>query len=172
MDDRKQALERMARSFDAFLALLDGVDDEGWSARPAGEEWSLADTVEHVVVANRGFGAAVRRAVGAPLRPDARRLADADLPKVFEGPGPAPDLAAPTGRFASRDEALAAFAASRAAIESGAADAAVDLRTVGAPHPILGPLDGVQWILFAGAHADNHVPQLRRLRARLGLPAL
>jgi hypothetical protein len=172
MDDRKAALDRMQQSFDAFVAPLDGVGETAWSARPPGEDWSFADTVEHVVVANRNVGALLQRIADAPFPSDAPRVADADLPKVFGGPPPVPDLAAPTGRFASRDEALAAFAAARDAIATGAADAAVDLRSVGAPHPLLGPLDGVQWILFAAAHADNHVPQLQRLRARLGLPAV
>jgi hypothetical protein len=47
------------------------------------------------------------------------------------------------------------------------------MRDFGLPHPVFGMFDGVQWVLFASAHADNHVPQLRRLgEAREpGLPA-
>jgi hypothetical protein len=29
---------------------------------------------------------------------------------------------------------------------------------------VIGVFDGVQWVLFVGAHTDNHIPQLRRLR--------
>jgi hypothetical protein len=40
-----------------------------------------------------------------------------------------------------------------------------DLRAHGLPHPVFGVFDGVQWILFAAAHTDSHLPQLRALQA-------
>jgi hypothetical protein len=43
---------------------------------------------------------------------------------------------------------------------------AQDPRDFGLAHPVFGVFDGVQWILFLAAHADNHTPQLRALRAR------
>lgn len=42
---------------------------------------------------------------------------------------------------------------------------AADLRAYGLLHPVFSVFDGVQWILFAAAHTDNHLPQLRGLRA-------
>jgi hypothetical protein len=35
-----------------------------------------------------------------------------------------------------------------------------DLRAIGTPHPVFGLLDGVQWLLFAGAHTERHRAQL------------
>jgi hypothetical protein len=36
-----------------------------------------------------------------------------------------------------------------------------DLTTVSAPHPILGPLNGYEWVLFIGQHEARHLSQLR-----------
>lgn len=36
-----------------------------------------------------------------------------------------------------------------------------DLTTVNAPHPILGPLNGYEWVLFIGQHEERHLNQLR-----------
>lgn len=46
--------------------------------------------------------------------------------------------------------------------------ATFDLRAHGLPHPVFGDFDGIPWILFAAAHTDNHLPQLRELRAHHG----
>ena len=36
-----------------------------------------------------------------------------------------------------------------------------DLTTVSAPHPILGPLNGYEWVLLIGQHEERHLSQLR-----------
>jgi hypothetical protein len=36
-----------------------------------------------------------------------------------------------------------------------------DLTTLSAPHPIFGPINGYQWILFIGQHEARHLDQLR-----------
>jgi hypothetical protein len=60
--DAKDAITRFGRSTRSFLETLDGVSDPAWQVPPAGEAWSLAETVEHVVLANR-----LRAAPAAPF---------------------------------------------------------------------------------------------------------
>lgn len=36
-----------------------------------------------------------------------------------------------------------------------------DLTVISAPHPVLGPLNGYQWVLFIGQHEERHLSQLR-----------
>lgn len=40
-----------------------------------------------------------------------------------------------------------------------------DLTTVHAPHPLFGPLNGYEWLVFIGKHEQRHLAQLRRLIA-------
>lgn len=168
MHDAKTAVVRMKGALDEFLAALGGVSDAQWRIRPPGEEWSLAETVEHVTLATQGTLARLRKqllasplASGTPRFDDAR--IDADM---FRQDGPAPALAVPTGRFATRAEGVAALRTAADGIADWVAATPQDLRAFGLPHPVFGSFDGVQWILFVAAHADNHTPQLRALRAR------
>ena len=43
-----------------------------------------------------------------------------------------------------------------------------DLRALVVPHPALGELDGVQWLLFVAYHTDRHAAQLGELGAVSG----
>jgi hypothetical protein len=38
-----------------------------------------------------------------------------------------------------------------------------DLSQLSAPHPIFGPIDGYQWVLFVGQHEERHLHQLREV---------
>lgn len=169
MHDAKSALARMRRATDALLAELEGVPDAAFRLRPPGEEWSLAETVEHVALAAEGTLARLRKQLfTSPLAPAAARFDDAKIDaEMFRTDGPAPALAVPTGRFATRAEGVAALRSLCAAVADWVARLDRDPRAFGLPHPVFGSFDGVQWILFLAAHADNHAPQLRAIRARL-----
>jgi hypothetical protein len=166
MHTRKSALEAMQHSSRILLAEVGGVADAQWQLRPADQEWSIAETVEHVVLANRGILARLRGLLAAPLARDAVRFDDAAISnEMFRGPGP-PGFAEPTSRFATCAEGVGALRASCDAIAAWAeAVPEPDLRSHGLPHPVFGVFDGVQWILFSAAHMDNHLPQLRALRS-------
>jgi DinB family protein len=169
---RITALETVKRSTRSFLALFDGVSDRAWRLRPAGEEWSIAETVEHVVLSDRAILARLAELPSAPLAPNATRCDDAVISDaMFRAAGPAPALAPPKGRIATRAHGIAALCTACDGLVGWASAVNEDLRGFGLPHPIFGTLDGVQWLLFAAAHTDSHAVQLRSLRDIAGLPA-
>jgi hypothetical protein len=165
--DAADAIARFERSTRSFLDALDGVSEQAWRLRPTSEAWSLADTVEHVVLANRLVRARLPQLLAAPFPPGTPRFDDAAISAgMFDAAAPPPtDLAEPKGRFATRAEGIAALAEIHEELVAWASGTAADLRAYGLPHPVFGVFDGVQWILFAAAHTDNHLPQLRALRA-------
>ena len=167
MIDAADATARFERSTRSFLEVLDGVSERAWRLRPTGEAWSLADTVEHVVLANRLVCARLPQLLAAPLPPGTPRFDDAAISAgMFDTAAPPPiELAEPKGRFATRTEGIAALVQIHDELVAWASGTAADLRAHGLPHPVFGVFDGVQWILFAAAHTDNHLPQLRALRA-------
>ena len=160
----EQTVRRFLQSTASFLTLLDGLGTDRWLMRPAGEEWSAAETVEHVVLTNR---AALRRLQhvdeGLPMV-DATRFRDAEIVgQMFHGVPAPPGLAEPTGRFATRAEGVAALTMVRDGVTEALQTGGERLRAIGFTHPVFGIFDGVQWALFLAAHTDNHIPQLRRL---------
>lgn len=168
MHDAKSAVARVRRALGEFLSPLGSVSAAQWSLRPPGEEWSLAETVEHVALATQGTLALLeRRLLASPLPAEAARFDDARIDaEMFRLDGPAPALAVPTGRFATRADGVAALRAACDGLADWAASTAQDPRAFGLLHPVFGTFDGVQWILFAAAHIDNHTPQVRALLAR------
>jgi len=159
-----EAVERFLRSTQTLLAALGTVPNARWLLRPEGEEWSLAETVEHVVLTDEATLARFRgRLLGSPFPEDATRFPDERIgEEMFRGPAP-PGLAEPTGRFASKAEGVAALGAVRDAVADFARREGDRLRGCALPHPVFGPFDGVQWVLFLAAHTDNHRPQIERL---------
>ena len=168
MIDATDAVARFEGSTRSFVDALDGVSEQAWRLRPMGEPWSLADTVEHVVLANRLVCATLARLLAAPFPAGTPRFDDAAISAgMFDGVAPPPrDLAEPTGRFATHTEGSAALVETHDQLVGWARGTAADLRAHGLPHPVFGVFDGVQWILFAAAHTDNHLPQVRALRMR------
>lgn len=158
------AIAKLERSTRSFLDALDGVSERAWLLRPDGETWSLADTTEHVVLTDRSVRKRLEHLLAAPLPVGAPRFDDAAISAaMFDGPAP-PGLAEPKGRFATCADGVAALVAVRDELVAWARETAADLRAHALPHPVFGVFDGVQWILFAAAHTDNHLPQLRTLR--------
>ena len=41
-----------------------------------------------------------------------------------------------------------------------------DLMTISVPHPLLGPLNAYEWLLFLGKHEERHIGQLKRQLAK------
>jgi hypothetical protein len=166
--DAVEAVARFERSTRSFLEALEGASERAWRLRPDGETWSLAETVEHVVLTDRSVRARLQQLLAAPLPAGAPRFDDGAISAgMFETAGPVPPgLAEPKGRFATRAEGIAALAEVRDELVAWVRGTAADLRAYGLPHPVFGVFDGVQWILFAAAHTDNHLPQVRALQAR------
>jgi hypothetical protein len=91
MIDAIDAVAQFESSTGSFLVAVDGVSETVWRHRPAGEEWSLAETVEHVVLTDRLIRATLERVLTAPLSVDAPRFDDAAIcAGMFDDAGPAP----------------------------------------------------------------------------------
>jgi hypothetical protein len=150
------------------LASVAGISPSRWSFKPNQERWSIAEILEHLVLVEEVFLDHVvpnfERLPPAPtgdwLERDARVLA--------LGPDPstnwqAPALIQPTVRW-TPDESLRRFVASIGRTGSFLTDT-MDLRQHAAPHPVLGPLDGYQWVLLMATHAERHAKQIATLKA-------
>jgi len=162
-----EALERFVRSTGSFLALIEGVSAGDWDRRPSGEAWSIGETVEHVVLTNQATLTRFHEQLEtSPIEPNVSPFPDGRITEqMFRAAGPAPPgLAEPTGRFATASQGIAALTAACDGIAGYVRATAPRLRDFALPHPVFGMFDGVQWVLFVGAHTDNHIPQLLRLR--------
>ena len=169
-----EASAELAASRDAFLAAIRGADAAQWHFRPAPDAWSLGEVAEHVTLISRDIGAMVRGpllatpAVDDPpgeMEARIRRYLPDRTRKVA-----APERYLPVGTWTTRDEVEEVYRTTREALLAWLRDTDAPLRANRLPHYRLGPLDGLEWLVFLAAHDRRHVAQIAELRAAPGYP--
>lgn len=164
-----QALGHCVEAFDRFVATAESTRGEDWTLREGHHPWSLGDTVEHVTISISNIARRLETISSRPLNGEKPGVVDFEIPYLFYRGDEPPNVATPTGAYhADRGAALAGFCKAADAFEQLVQATQLDLRLYGAPHPWFGVLDGVQWILFAGAHAERHRAQVIGQLSRAG----
>ena len=173
--------EELLRHLDAHrVALRAAVDDVPPSlreTRPSPDRWSVAETLEHLA-----------RVEGQLTRLLTLRLSEAQAAGTLQ---PDPETTPVAGmldhalildrrrritageRVLPRGEmdaatALVTLEETRAALrELIVANDGRSLGVISHPHPVFGPIDGYQWVLFIGSHEARHADQIREARHQL-----
>jgi DinB superfamily len=156
----------------SLLQSVEGLSDEQQTFRPAPERWSVAEIVEHLSMVEGG----VVRVVGSLLkkgeagghpRGDAAPFAPVSIADAVEQTRDvkleAPETARPAG--APFSDSLDRLRDSRAALLSFRPRVKrLDGTLLRFPHPIWGPINLYQWLLFVGAHEQRHLAQIEALK--------
>jgi len=177
MIGRDEVVSLLRESAGRFTAAFRGVSAEQVHFKPAPERWSIAETVEHVTVAETGSGKLIRGRLVREAPPPELLALTAEGEARVEGRlgqrGPAvraPDIVLPTGRWSTPDEMIAVFEESRQTTIDFVATTELDLTQFAAPHPALGPLNGHQWAYFLVRHCLRHIDQIDDVKAAPGYP--
>jgi uncharacterized damage-inducible protein DinB len=143
--------------------------------RPDADHWSAAEVLEHLHRVECGIARllthSVDRARAAGLEPEDELgsvLATLDTLRITDRRRriSAPEPVVPRGELTAA-QAMAALAESRQVLISALQSAdGLALGRVTRAHPLLGPLNLYQWVLFVGQHEARHAGQLQDL-ARL-----
>jgi DinB superfamily len=155
-----------------LVATVSLVPEELRDQRLVAEEWSVAETLEHLERVESGISRLLARTIeraraeGLAAETEAGSLLGTldgfDLLRRDRRMA-SPDLVSPQGKYTAA-QALAALGDSRrsliAALLSGDGLA---LGQVSRPHILLGPLNLYQWALFVGQHEARHAIQIDEL---------
>ena len=157
----------LSATADEFHAALAGLQADQWNFRLAPDTWTILETAEHVALVEDSIARLLtEKLAGKPLSEDERRgLKSRDVvvtTALFDRTTrmAAPERIKPTGRYADPAEAAAVFEGTRGRLLEWLEETTLDLRAHGSPHPMLGVLDGKQWLLFAAAHVERHTRQI------------
>lgn len=158
---QKDALSHCAEALARFAQTAAAAPLDAWTLRETPDGWSIGDIVEHVTIATRNIAARLDQMAARPLNGQTSSVADVEIPYLFYRGEEPPSVATPTGAFhADRTAALTGFDYAARAVLVAVEASTLDLRGYGVKHPVFGVLDGVQWILFAGAHTERHRAQM------------
>lgn len=167
---RERVLQELRATGDGFLKAVEETGETEWLFKPAPERWSVAETAEHTTVVLSSVARMITtKLLEQPLPPreSSPRITDDQIIRLLFDRSrrrEAPATTLPSGRYTSRAETLTAFSTARDHLMEWVSVTEVDLREFGSPHPALGKLDGVQWLLFLAAHTERHTRQILETR--------
>ena len=141
------------------------------NAAPAPGQWSPAEIIEHVSIANRRIAKLLSKKIAeaksAGIGADASTepvLPTIDIPRMLDRARrfTAPEIVLPKGLRA--DIAWAELERSTIAVREAIAQGdGLALSEIRYPHPLLGPLSLYAWIALVGAHEGRHAQQIREV---------
>ena len=171
-EQKAEAARYLQETRDALVDSVVGLTAQQWEFKPSPDCWSISEIVEHVVLIEGRVHAIIGRMGEAPEPPPDWDQAKVDTLVLRSVPNrstkiQAPAAVCPTQSW-SRTEALERFFKSREqTIQLLSAPA---LRGHVLSHPILGPWDGYQWLVAAGAHGIRHTGQILEVKGSPNFP--
>ncbi len=176
------ALAYLARALEGVLDATAGLSETQWNFKPALDNWSIAEILEHIVMVQEVVLGPVRAQLAtAPAAPgqDAKAV-DAiifnqfpDRTAKFKGPEPVQ----PTGRWPVavalerlRDNSarLTEYLETTPGLRQHAVDS-LPLKAVS--KGVYEKMDGYQWVLAVAAHTERHTRQMLEVKAAPAFPA-
>ncbi|HET7551831.1 MAG TPA: DinB family protein [Gemmatimonadaceae bacterium] len=161
---------------DALQRTLAEIPPELRERRPSPESWSVAEVLQHLALTEgritevvAGCMDRVRESGFAPEHETTPVGASFDIDRVLDRSRPvvASDAVLPVEPLGS-NAAWERLERCRAKLRELVISAdGLPLAKVTVPNRVLGPLDGYQWTLFAGAHEARHTAQIREIGERL-----
>jgi hypothetical protein len=174
--DRDKVVKYLTTTRDQVLAESSKLSEAQWNFKPGPDRWSVGEVVEHLALAESLlFDLQQKTMSGAPATAEQQAAAkgkDDVIIKVIPDrtkKAQAPEPLQPATRLGSQPAVLAAFKERRQKTIDYAGKTKDDLRTRVADSP-MGPLDGYQWLLFMGAHAERHLAQIKEVKADAKFP--
>lgn len=162
--------QELESSMAQLSALVSPLTPE--EAQRSSDGWSITEIIEHLAVTERGMNLRLRKALSSP---------PASSEELAETQGKEPILAAriavrnaalespeavrPQGRYGEWPGPWTAAQEARAQSVQLLEEESERLSTVVFPHPIIGPLHGLQWLRFFCAHMLRHCGQIEAILA-------
>ena len=136
----------------------------------------MAECAEHIAVTENAIFNGIQKALKAPPEPEKKELVKGKDELVLSvvpdrsRKAMAPEPVRPTGRFADAAAVIAQFRANRARTIAFTRETSEDLRSRFFRHFALGDFDLYQWLLFAAAHSERHIAQMKEVKADPNFP--
>ena len=172
--DRDKGVAYLQQTEDGVATAVKGLSEAQLKFKPAPDRWSVAETLEHIALAEDFiFQNINEKVMKAPAGAASRDTAKADAAVLAMVPdrshkAQAPGPLVPSGRWTPADT-LARFEKSRAhTIEF--LQSTPDLRQHVIDSPLGQPLDAYEWLLFIGAHSARHTKQIEEVKADPNFP--
>lgn len=166
LGDSQECVQRLEASRLELLAAVDAASDSVLFAKPDADEWSGAETIEHIARVEESVARMLAWVRNIANGQTMRTVASAPGQRRDDGRAIAPDRVSPRGQM-SRDELIAMLWQSRQHLLDQLQQSGQLLQHPASfTHPFFGELNGLGWLQMAAYHEPYHFPQLRRALER------
>ena len=172
--DLDRAVRYLDQTRDGVVAATKGLSDAQMKFKPAPDRWSVAETLEHIALAEdfllQNTSQNVMKAPAGPADRDTAKIDSMVLAMIPDRShkAQAPKELTPTGRWSPADT-LDHFLKSRAKTIAFL-QSTPDLRQHVADSPIGQKLDAYEWLLFISAHSERHTKQILEIKSDPNFP--
>ena len=172
--DRDHGIAYLNQTRDGVVEAVKGLSDAQMKFKPAPDRWSVAETLEHIALAESFlFQNIQEKIMKAPAGTADRDTAKLDAFVLAAIPdrshkAKAPEPLVPTSRW-SPSETLDNFLKARAKTTEFLTSTP-DLRQHVVDSPLGKPLDAYEWVLFTAAHSERHTKQILEVKADPNFP--
>lgn len=164
---------------EALLGSITGLSEAQINFRPDEDQWAIADILHHLALADEAnvklsglfFKQIQEQSAPADPSPDESVLDCMDkFRDSLNVKAKAPERVAPLSHLPAQESLVRLRASREKLIEAMNGLGGYDLNRVSFPHPLLGPLNGYQWLMIAGLHESRHAAQIDRIKSAEGFP--
>jgi hypothetical protein len=170
MSDKDHLLVTLNAGRDELLAAVEGLTDEQGATRPPDGGWSASECAEHLAIVETALLRRIK-ANSVAMEEELSRQREAELFTRTAARGTklqAPELARPSGRYATLGDAVAGFLAARERTMRWLESCDFDLRRRAAEHPLLGQVSVYEMVLIMAGHPARHARQIVESRGQQG----
>jgi DinB superfamily len=171
--DREKGAKYLEQTRDGVVAAVKGLSDAQMKFKAAPDRWSVAETLEHIALAENDAHNLFAQAMKSPAEKADRDAAKVDATILSMVPdrshkAQAPPQLVPTGRW-TPSESLDHFLKSRAEAIA-LMKSTPDLREHLADSPFGQKWDAYEFLLFGAAHSERHTKQINEVKADPNFP--
>lgn len=173
VQEKNELLQRLDSVRERLIAAVAGLSQAQASFKPSSDAWSVAGIVEHLAIVE---ALVIMRLGKMTSEPNHGNYKDSDVvlfDKVVDRTErfQSPERLRPTGKsLGSSLEQLAATREKMIDLIRSAPDG--HFRQHSMDHPVLGPLDGHQWVVAVTGHCLRHTQQILETTSAPNFPQL
>jgi uncharacterized protein YciI len=176
--DKARLLDLLQRTQQEIVNESKGLSSEQLAFKAAPERWSIAEVLEHIVLAENlifDLTTQVLKTTPQPTKKDPKKQQENDalILKVIldrSAKFQAPEPLKPTHQWSTGAALIEEFNKRRGRTIEFVRTTDLDLRSYFRDSPLMKDMDGYQWLLFLNAHSQRHLAQLREVKASPGFP--
>ncbi len=175
--ERAKLIQWLNESQAETIAAVEKLSDAQWNWKAAPEKWSVAECVEHIMLAEGTLMAQAEKALAAPPNPDWAEKTKGKSEFIENvmvkrlGKAQAPEAIVPSGKI-PRAELMKRLREARAKTLKFAETTQLPLKahTAEHPFPVFGTLNAYQWVIYIPLHNIRHNQQIAEVKAQPNFP--